>query len=146
MTDKLDALIARLEAATEGSRELDAGIFIYLGKAPKVVKRGATELDWHQTNYEWSDPGTWERARFEQPAPPDRIVAPYYTTSLDAALSLVPEGWMLKDLCELNRLSGVQWFAELHRRGEEYTNNDKDAFALNGPLALCIAALKARKS
>ena len=58
MTD----LIERLEAATEGSRELDAEI----------------------------DERIW-RAKWGRGKPKDISVL-YYTTSIDAALTLVPEG------------------------------------------------------
>lgn len=52
-------LIAKLEAAAEGSRELDAEI---VGKL-------------------WADMGVFARSTL-----------PLYTTSLDAAVALVPEG------------------------------------------------------
>lgn len=57
MTD----LIARLESAEEGSRELDEAIFDHIGRKHGTGLAGYTS-------------------------------APFYTTSLDAALLLVPEG------------------------------------------------------
>lgn len=128
-------MIARLEAATGGSRELDAGIHEHLGKQDR--------------------PQHW------------RIHAdlPLYTTSLDCALSLVPEGWQWEiannaierglDRClppndtvrELGPfaalqmpqpddvLGGLDWF------GPIMVSAAKGA---TPALALCVAALKAR--
>ena len=93
---KLDALVAELEKATEGSREFDAAIYIKL-QAPLGL-------------------------------------IPHYTTSLDAALTLVPEGmaWTI--------LSGALHAACV---GDASTGNPVTK-AATPALALCIAALKAR--
>jgi hypothetical protein len=94
----LAELIARLEAAAEGSRELDAAIAV-------AVFGGGSH-----------DPGT----------------APHFTTSLDAALTLVPEGrgWLMRSV-------GGRGFAAISNAGEA-------SQAKTPALALCIAALKAR--
>lgn len=103
MTD-LDELIARLEAASEGSRELDKSIAITVGTY-QAPDRG--------------DPyGSWLR----------------YTSSLDAALTLVPE------FC----------FVKTSPRGATAGCNGHicattAATAPTPALALCIAALKARR-
>jgi len=82
----------------------------------------------------------------------------YYTSSIDAALTLVPEGWLLETLSERNALGdhNWRWKAELwnstasRRIGDDApivcgiaraAHNSKCAPAI----AICIAALKARK-
>lgn len=108
---ELDALIARLEAA-EGSRELDAQIAALC--APTDDPRMAS----------------FENGRDY----PDR-----YTTSLDAALTLVPDGMstMLdidpeRSICTVHGRTGL-----VEQAGAE---------ARTAPLAVAAAALKARMS
>lgn len=104
-----DDLIARLERATEGSRELDFEIAEYLDK---IGVKYATTIEGH---------------------------TPEWTQSLDAALSLVPEGnwqWQLRQDPGCYRAGIV---------GGEIPN--MTIFRGEGPspaLALCIAALRAR--
>lgn len=95
-------LIAKLESATEGSRELDRAIHSHI--------RGVEEFLL----------STW----------------PAYTTSLDAALTLVPEGWHwnVGDV-------GLAWVGT-HESATKIVRHDGDAHT--PALALCIAALKAR--
>lgn len=88
---------------------------------------------------------------------------PYYTTSLDAAVSLVPEGLLVENLGEM-RDSGPRtgyWLAQLAPRGPRprvapgpitaaTVRAACDALPLvsapTGPLALCAAALRARSA
>lgn len=114
-------LIARLEAASEGSDELNRAIFHDgLGNPPQPTHCDACK----QTRW---------------------VFAPAYTQSLDAALTLVPEGWTAWELrsfarktrfgCDLSRLTECD-------AGEDWAHG-------NGPtpaLALCIAALRALAS
>lgn len=106
MTD----LIERLEAATEGSRELDEEIAQAI--FPKLKRRHASwYIDDVRTNIE------------------------PFSTSLDAALTLVPEGLM--------------W--DVESRGAAFVGDPKMPsrmfeMAATPALALCIAALKARKA
>jgi hypothetical protein len=90
-------IIARLETATEGSRELDAEIGRMFG-APRYTRNA--------------------------PNIPNQPVWPNYTTSIDAALALVPEG--------------VKWWSILYEAAQ--AGDDLG----NLPLAICIAALRAR--
>lgn len=97
----LDDLIARLEAASEGSRDLDQDIEIAINPPREDVYR-----------------------------------CPHYTTSLDAALRLMPAGW-LWDVAS----TGCVWVMP---------NDDLDKqIVISGiekpVIALCIAALKARE-
>ena len=66
----------------------------------------------------------------------------HYTTSLDAALTLVPEGWSL----HIDQADNRRWFVEL-RHGFQTSYNEV-VRAEHGSLfcALCIAALKARQA
>ena len=118
MTDTSE-LIRRLEEATEGSRFLDGQIASYLGIFPDM-------------GYE-----TWEAVERD---------APHYTTSIDAALTLVPEGLDGKDTCVLferyangkGNCGILPWWKR--SRDDEVWSKEQATL----PLALCIAALKAR--
>lgn len=103
MTD----LIARLEAATEGNRELDVEI--------------------HQLRGFITD----------TPAP--------YTQSIDAALTLIPDGWTVSVM----RFSDGEGYVELSdNQGRFLVKGDTEIYqeAATPALAICIAALKARET
>lgn len=129
-----DDLIARLEAATEGSRELDWEIAKYLG---------------------WSS--YWSSQTFYLPPGEDEgsdktcLVLPAWSRSIDAALTLVPPGWRLHRLGEhvQNRgWDGKEWWWEacFWRPGPRDPFIDNGTRAPTPALALCIAALKARST
>lgn len=134
-------LIKRLEAAEAGSRELDARIKIAIsdpdvmtdggGYKPSERRPPKYEKASEVFNDQWLD---WEGAAMT-------VRAPHYTTSIDAALTLVPEGWFLKSLGY-----GVKatWFA-IVSPGDSAKNVRGDKFN-NPALALTIAALKAREA
>ena len=105
MTD----LIARLEAATEGSRELDMEIF---WRVFPEYERGKDPI-WHCL---------------------------HYTTSIDAALTLVLRDWRVEHLGE-SVLNWNMWECELHNRNEDAAIQGD---AATPALALCITALRAR--
>lgn len=132
----LSDLIARLEAAKEGSRELDAEIAVAVFETQKtdddlIYARPCAKGD-------NCAPGTYWHV---QRSGMSLRTAFNYTTSLDAALTLVPEdlSWAVKSpgfqslrktfLVELES-GDYQWC------GEGWTP----------ALALCIAALKAREA
>ncbi len=76
-----------------------------------------------------------ERFRALATPPADGGTVPAYTTSLDAALTLVPEG------CEWEVYGGdKQAVAVIYVSGPKYV----DGRAPTPALAMCIAALKAR--
>jgi hypothetical protein len=131
-------IIKTLEEATEGSRELDAEIELSRRRFLGLLGAGAVVCSvpgW------LAGPGVGE-----QP-----IKAPHYTTSLDAALTLVPEGW-----------SGRLWFGQKPRKRQPEYESDAVVWASDdtvkasfwGPngnaatpaLAVCIVALKAREA
>lgn len=81
---KIDDLVVCLEAADSGSRGLDGRIFIVLGNDP---------YEWaERENYKRSLKEIVEREGYDSISEVgwDHWGVPYYTTSLDAALSLVP--------------------------------------------------------
>ena len=101
----MNDLLAKLESAECGSRELDRSIEAWRCNGALVQ---------------------WE--------------FPPYTTSLDAALTLVPEGWwyvIRPDSAILGPPNAC----------DDCDSKLKDAFDIaTAPLALCIAALKARQA
>ena len=125
-------LIERLERATEGSRGLDARVGIAANG--KMLRHPNVR-------------GSW--------------IWPHYTTSIDAALTLVPEGWGAKITIPKGRSGAASVFDPSN--GEEWGQNgllqdragnrpDLIEFsrtfkhAATPALALCIAALKAREA
>lgn len=117
-------LIAKLEAATEGSRELDAEI-------------GALEDPLGRRPHPAAAPGWLVGGDTDSP-----IEALAYTKSLDAARTLVPEGWKIWDV----RQCDDSWWVHLeHCHPSAHAEGFAPIKEPRGfPLALCIAALKAR--
>ena len=121
----LEQLIARLEAASKGSRDLDRAIHLVVF-ADFIKERGMTE-----EGNGWRDP------EFGAIAPPQD-----YTTSIDAALTLVPPIWRVYAIQEQYVDPPNLWFVGLDRRREH--RESMIGKAPTPALALCIAALKAR--
>ena len=108
----MENLIAKLEAATEGSRELDAEIALII------------------------EPGHWSSlfdALNQQ--------CPYYTLSIDAALTLVPEGG-LWSVCDMEEGPFAQVIRPIPGGG--FVGGLTQGRAATPALALSIAALRAR--
>ena len=134
----LEKLIAKLEAATEGSRELDA--FIHRERHPELADMIA--------DHPSAAPGWLVGGNHENP-----VTAPHYTTSLDAALTLVPEGW--EWLASNRARTPHTGRAYIHNRelvfggiGHLSTNpkyRGEETTAATPALATCIAALRARQ-
>ncbi len=125
----MNTLIAELEAATEGSMELDVAVCPYRTK-------------WHDNCEDWM---------FEEPDLSGAWNAiPAYTTSLDAALTLVPEGWEWlvrggddENFANVTR-GGVPVMMEGRQINPDWQRNP--VYAHSPALALCIAALRARQA
>lgn len=150
MTPDMSALIAKLEAANEGSRELDAEIWW-------ACDRARAE-------------GTYNTAALGMPKPfaADAPVptcglgglvvigkAPHYTTSLDAALSLLPEGWHVDclttgdlDVGSNNPARKPRCLLRPNLKNDDgwARHIDTATSAATPALALCIAALKSREA
>jgi hypothetical protein len=135
----LRSLIERLEAATEGSRYLDVEIACAVPTSiPGYPK------------YEYTVPMRiargWESNRIyvcdvDGDLTRESHLAPNYTTSIDAALTLVPEGWVVANLYQ--HLETKRWLASVGRLNKEVGTS---LFAATAAIAFCIAALKARQA
>ena len=127
-------LITKLEAATEGGRELDLEITKALGFCDPSAwyDEEADCLGWNEIHPFGST--TAAEQLFDQ--------MHHYTISLDAALTLVPEGcsWHVSTTSrDVFDAWCMPW------RDVDNPKLDKPwVSALNPALALCIAALKAR--
>jgi hypothetical protein len=71
---------------------------------------------------------------------------PLYTRSIDAALTLLPEGWTIHRLSQLSDCHGGfgGWIGEIYRASDAMIPYPATAPAASAPLALCIAALRLR--
>lgn len=140
MVDAVKDLIERLEAAAEGSRELDARIWQLVD--PKAASAAAYDGRAF-SNRDWTEE---EKAR--KSAARVQQIAPHYTTSIDAALTLVPENWRLGEVTRDVDFDGPEksYGVSIERLDAvgNYAGNEAaahDIFAL----ALCIASLRARQ-
>lgn len=120
--EQLLELAERCERAKGLDRVLNGDIAQALGHVPPFV---------HHRSGPYMD--TWLGGR-------DAWTAPSYTSSLDAAMTLVPEGWYLADLEQ--SMGDDKWCATFVT-GTMYASC---FFANNAALALCAAALRARAS
>jgi hypothetical protein len=118
-------LIERLEAAAEGSPELDGMIWCVVNG--KKYKDASEHTIYDQCQVFYTEPPK----RTQRPANIER-----YTRSIDAALSLVPEGFRRMDIMIVE--NGPAYIA--------YNGPVYDCEAATPALALCVAALKARES
>lgn len=144
MTDTLDTLIAELERAEEGSRELDASIFC------------AVKFPGHkpERNFFYKNRDEWGVFVSNQPKPGMTFHdAPHYTTSVDAALTLVPEGWLVASISQYAKRgeprSGVIMIRKEHAARNDMTVPEMNlatprSEAATAAVALCIAALRVR--
>ncbi|HUZ71729.1 MAG TPA: hypothetical protein VMU87_01980 [Stellaceae bacterium] len=71
---------------------------------------------------------------------------PRYTSSLDAALLLSPEGWTIHRLGELSDCRGGTggWVAEIYRPGDAMILFPCLGTAHSAALALCVAGMRTR--
>ena len=71
---------------------------------------------------------------------------PLYTRSIDAALTLLPEGWTIHRLSQLSDCRGGfgGWIGEIYRASDAMIPYPATAPAASAALALCIAALRLR--
>jgi hypothetical protein len=118
---EIDGLIERLRKATEPHRELDHEIY------------------------------RLERA-WQSPLEPRRLTTdteytPLYTASIDAALTLVPEGWRVSHI-GANPLWAAALMLDCNPKTGRplcVTNGASDEKSATPAIALCIAAFEARK-
>lgn len=121
-------LISALEAASGPSRELDGWIFCAVHHPNERPQR----------NFFYMNREEWGAFISNQPRPGITFHdAPHYTESIDAALTLVPEGYRadMKAAPHRKGATALVWHdteANGHADGPSYA------------IALCIATLKAR--
>ena len=140
--ETLLALADRAEKATGPDRELDELISAAVEGAVREVQQDG------RTAYHSLDGGTWVHIRVPQPG---------YTASLDAAMSLVPEGWRwvlrqaTADECNgafFCRLESGDFKSITWGKGGEYITDvisgvDVFCWSATPALALVAAALRA---
>lgn len=115
-------LIAKLEQATGPGRELDLRVTNALRSNPKL-------------HY------TLEELAVVDGQPEWRSMIPPYTESLDAALTLVPDGW----IWHVWSVSDGMPSAELRKDGTfPIFGHPSNQCKTRGAIGLCIAALRAR--
>ncbi len=141
--DELMKLAARCEVVAGPDWALDKAIFSALFPdhvpSPIVIE-----------GYGWrDDTGGWWLATGEDARTPPKTVYPNrYTASLDAAMTLVPEGWSVS----IGHLPGVNWKVRAHLRDHRSGSLTKEGHShiweeghhTTFTLALCAAALRAR--
>jgi hypothetical protein len=125
-----EELIAALEKAEGPSRELDCDIFVATAHSPFVSYYPDCVLA--------SLGGFAARVEIEE--------IPKYTTSIDAALTLVPEGWALYRINQYhdNKNPAWGWGGTLRNYLTPEIGVEVGESRASLALALCIAALKAR--
>lgn len=130
--ETLRDLISKLEAATGPSRELDAAIVLAL--YPEASIRLYIEGD--------TEPTVFHAA----PLVPNKHELPHYTASIDAALTLVPEGyfWSCGHNPDPDDDTPSDYGAMLCRYWHVSDRSDTSAVGATPALALCIAACKAQ--
>lgn len=121
-------LIDRIEAAEKGSRELDLDLW-WQCKANRGSANEPMPEDYRQSNLRMDD-------------------APRYTTSLDAAMTLVVEGaGICLDRYWIAEVDDPVWLASIQTGG--IPGNPRQVFEVRDrptpALAICAAALKARQ-
>lgn len=119
----LPSLIAKLESATEGSRELSDEVLLVFGW------KFSARFGWRNTvgDNVWDD---------DRPSPSE---------SLDDCLGMVPEGWAWSVSC--SKEYGVSAGISPKAPRDEWVHSDMggvDSLASTAPLALLIAICRAR--
>ena len=163
-------LIAELERAEVGSRELDTTIAYHIGYGEPIMREAfekfgptAFKRPWGKDRHGRKDFGKspYQNMRFGFQesvllvGEDNRLVnAPEFTTSLDAARTLVPEGWIttIDHYCLADNPKENIWRAWLRKLQGNLVEEDDPIYLIimfgSAPtpaLALCIAALKARQ-
>jgi hypothetical protein len=141
MVDKLIELAARCESATGPDRELDLEICLAtLVVLQKLDPSKITDLVADK------DDAGWVLYSYEGMDCTDEVMA--FTGSIDAALSLVPEGWFWR----CGRTSAFQAWAGVNRLHPDHCDKSDESFARREyweptwtpVLALVSASLRAR--
>ena len=136
----MNDLLTELESAPEGSRELSNKVLLACGWRRGVAFHHALFPPDHP-----GESGDWDDYETEYYNRHDRnLAAPDCTVRLDAALTLVPEGWGWDLVQGTANSIGIP-------RAHVWSGKKGDHRMIEGnaatpALALCIAALKARQA
>lgn len=147
MTGEIEKLIERCETLTEPCRETDAAIEAVLGCPCFADALPPAKDDWHW-EFEADDDsgavvvymvlGNKTSKKFKKYSDPN------YTSSIDAAMTLVPEGFHLHVLNQID-WPGEGWNVNLWGPPvPEGQRRFEKSYAKTAAIALCIAALRAR--
>lgn len=133
------ALIERLEKATAADRDLGA----YIAVATTATVKTDDDLIYARLRDPGND-GTHPGHYFiKSRSGAEARTAPHFTSSIDAALTLVPEGFFL-DLHDWTWAEEPCWNAALQTAKPDTARVHVHGRGTTAALALCIAALKAR--
>lgn len=135
----LNKIIERLEKATGPDRELDALIVAELHDATMRPYPPSDDFGPHDKWQFWTHDGKHflgSEAEFPVPA---------YTSSVDAALTLVPDGlpWMVR---RSQPWDAAHPYCAAYVQTAEHDEHSSLTKATTAARALCIAALKARST
>jgi len=114
----LDDLISKIKTATEPSLALDEKI--------------ARAAGWKRHDGAWYLPGSYFTARSDS--------APKFTSSIDRAFLLLPEGWQIISMGRVSKQDVWNVCALFEGENKKYIWSEHMFL----PIAICIAALKAR--
>jgi hypothetical protein len=134
IVEKLEELALRCEAATGPDAALNEAIVEAFGWRRVTKGRFFFTEEW----WERGDKRIW------------RSHIPNFTASFDAAMSLVPEGWLLGKLSESSPgtypegVNDAPWAVQLHRNPKVKNVWLTIGLGQSSALALCAAALRAR--
>lgn len=134
MTD-LNALIERLERSVVGSRELDALIECEVRRWQAY----AVGLNDEQRSH-WKPIGTKGEVIDHQGF--TRYHPPTYSFSIDAAMTLVPQGWSFS---VGQKARHKYWHALVQRVADDGEIESFAETSCSGPIALCLAISKAQR-
>lgn len=142
-------LIAKLEAATEGSRELDCLVAPFAGwkrVTPSMAKQAQIS---HQSHGAWIAPEDLTRGELVGDSLHGVTLhrdPPRFTRSLDAALTQVPDGWFWHvGVIARSKFTTTYW-ARLSDDEIFHKYCGEEEHGSTAPLALCVAFLKAREA
>jgi hypothetical protein len=141
-------LIGQLEAAVEGSEELDALLIAHV--VGGTVEQSQLNARWcvyvgRHGQRDWEPKTRWERelclAYLDGRGP---------TRSFEAALLILPEGFAVERLTVWPGMGASCVILGTHKRYGRFIHDHRDgrweADSRTGALAVCIAALKARNA
>ncbi len=143
-------LISRLEAATEGSRELDALIWVSTLPKSGVALDGIPRLEGWFFEYDAEEDGAVNQY-IVKPGEPRHHTgrvkrkSPLFTFSLDSALTLMMPGWILDELGD--DAAGQPGAMEIIGATCQISDGAQHEFqfqARTRPLAVCGAVFRAR--